>query len=272
MLGAITEREIRSQPHVWRAVLDRLAEHSEEITGLLSQADNVLLVGCGSSYYGSVATAELLRRGGVAALPLTSGEYVQRPPAGRASRDGDQLLIAFSRSGRTSETREAVEVFRQRHPTGTAIAVTCDPDSPLAERAHQPILIPEAQEEAIPQTRSVSAFWLLALLVSARLRGIDARASVIHAADWILRREESLWEQLAGGIEGFQRVVLLGGGIGFALAHEANLKMMEMAGADSWGYLTLEFRHAPLEVIDERTLLRFVETTSLEVECLRERD
>jgi glutamine---fructose-6-phosphate transaminase (isomerizing) len=255
MLGAITEREIRSQPHVWRAVLDRLAEHSGEITGLLSRADSVLLVGCGSSYYGSVATAELLRRGGLAALPLTSGEYVQRPPAGRASRAGDQLLIAFSRSGRTSETREAVEVFRQRHPTGTAIAVTCDPDSPLAERAHQPIVIPEAQEKAIPQTRSVSAFWLLALLVGARLRGIDARPNVIHAADWILRREESLWDRLAAGIEGFQRVVLLGGGIGFALAHEANLKVMEMAHADSWGYLTLEFRHAPLEVIDERTLL-----------------
>jgi fructoselysine-6-P-deglycase FrlB-like protein len=187
--------------------------------------------------------------------------------------DRDRLLIAFSRSGRTSETCEAIDVFRQRHPAGTAIAVTCDPESPMAERAHQAIVIPEAQEEAIPQTRSVSAIWLLALLVGARLRGIDARPDVTRAADWILQREETLWKQLAAAIDGFQRVMLLGGGIGFALAHEANLKVTEMARADSWAYLTLEFRHSALEVIDERALLVAPlgdEPTTAEAETIEE--
>lgn len=273
MLGAITEREIRSQPHVWRSVLDRLADDADELTGLLRGAGDVVLVGCGSSYYGAVATAELVRRGGLAALPIASSDYVQRPRAGRALPDRDRLLVAFSRSGRTSETCEAIDVFRQRHPAGTAIAVTCDPESPMAERAHQAIVIPEAQEEAIPQTRSVSAIWLLALLVGARLRGIDARPDVTRAADWILQREETLWKQLAAAIDGFQRVMLLGGGIGFALAHEANLKVTEMARADSWAYLTLEFRHSALEVIDERALLVAPlgeEATTAETEAIEE--
>jgi fructoselysine-6-P-deglycase FrlB-like protein len=53
----------------------------------------------------------------------------------------------------------------------------------------------------------------------------------------------------------FSQFVFLGRGAGAALASEAALKFREAALAWSEAYPAMEFRHGPISVIDERTLV-----------------
>ena len=251
-LGAITESEIRSMPAVWRAVVDRLDEEARELASTLERASSITFVGCGSAYLLSAMTAELLRSTGVAATAAVASDFVLRPePA--AESDPHPVLVAFSRSGATTETRAAVEAFRARSG-GTTIAITCRPESGLARQADRAIAIPEADERAVPQTRSVGAFLLLSLLVAARLAGRDILPSVLATADWLEERAEDIWQTLTtySAARGF---VLLGAGVGFPLAGEAALKLTEMGRVPAWAWRALEFRHGPLEMLDDRIVV-----------------
>ena len=254
MLGLLTEEEIRSQPGTWQAVVDRLEAEAQALAPRLRRAERILFLGCGSSYCNGLAAREFLRDAGLASEVMQSSEYVLRPPAGHGS-ETDVVAIAFSRSGHTSETCQALAEARRRHARATLVAVTCEPGSTLAGPADVEIVIPEGQERAIPQTRSVSAFWLFGLLLSAAARGHSLRAEVLALGERITAQEDRLWQKLADQVQGYRRFMLLGVGIGHVLAQEGALKLTEMAHVDCWSCQTLEFRHSSLEVIDAGTLL-----------------
>ena len=254
MLGLLTEEETRSQPEVWRTVVDRLEAEAQALAPRVRRAQRILLLGCGSSHCNGLAAKEFLRGSGLASEVMQSSEYILRPPAGYTS-ETDVVAIAFSRSGHTSETCQALDEARRRHGRATLVAVTCELGSALGQRADIAIVVPEAQEQAIPQTRSVSAFWLFSLLLSAAVRGHSMRAEILALAERITSQEERLWQKLADQVQGYRRFMVLGVGIGHVLAQEAALKLTEMAHVDCWGCQTLEFRHSALEVIDTSTLL-----------------
>lgn len=254
-LGSITEREIRSMPVVWRQLADRLDAEATSLAALVAASPVVVFLGCGSGHLSGRIAVDLLRPVGVPARAEVASDYVLRPvrdAAERASHDGARALaIAVSRSGETSETCAAAEAFRQR-TGGRVIAVTCRPDSRLARLADMTIAVPEADEEAVPQTRSVSAFLLLWILLAGRASGEDHRGAVLAAADRLSVAADEVWTRLAE-LTGAERYVLLGSGAGQPLGEETALKMIEMGRVAAWAWRALEYRHGPLEALDDRT-------------------
>jgi glucosamine--fructose-6-phosphate aminotransferase (isomerizing) len=248
-LGSITEREIRSMPEVWRRLAGRLDDEAQSLAASLADAPPVVFLGCGSGHLSGQTAVEVLRPAGVRATAVVASDFVLRP--GQVARDPRAVGIAVSRSGETSETCAAVEAFRER-TGGRVVAITCRSASRLAQLADTTIAVPEADEEAVPQTRSVSAFLLFWVLLAGRVSGGSHREAALAAADRIDAVSGELWPRLAEATDA-EHYVLLGGGAGHHLGEEAALKFTEMGRVAAWAWRALEYRHGPLEALDART-------------------
>jgi glucosamine--fructose-6-phosphate aminotransferase (isomerizing) len=74
------------------------------------------------------------------------------------------------------------------------------------------------------------------------------------ALDDLVDRMGDLPQQLGANLD-MERIFFLGSGPLHGLANEAMLKTKEMSLSYSEGYHPLEFRHGPMSMVDERTLV-----------------
>jgi glucosamine--fructose-6-phosphate aminotransferase (isomerizing) len=257
MKGSHTWHEIDSQSRTWRATLDAFAANRTALGGFVRQIDldHILAIGCGSTHYlAQAAAATLTGCTGIPARGLPSSELWLFP--GTVHADG-ALLLAISRSGTTTETLRALERFRQID-AGPVLAVTCYPESPLAQQADFALAAPAAQEQSIAQTRSFTSMLLLAQALTAVLARDEGMLEGLYrlpdALDDLVDRAGDLPRQLGADLD-VERIFFLGGGPLYGLANEAMLKTKEMTLSHSEGYHPLEFRHGPMSMVDERTLV-----------------
>ncbi len=252
-----TWHEIIGQPQSWRATLESFIAERATVEAFLEQAefDRVLVVGCGSTHYlAQTAAVTLARSTGIPAQALPSSELWLFPnaiPAGRA------LLLTVSRSGATTETLWALERFRKAK-TGPVVAVTCYPESALAQQADLALVAPDAQEQSIAQTRSFTNMLLLTQALGAVLardgRALERLRRLPDALNDLVERVRDLSCQLGTDLS-IERFFFLGGGPLYGLANEAMLKMKEMTLSHSEAYHPLEFRHGPMSMVNEHTLI-----------------
>ncbi len=253
------QREIESQPDIWESIWRRLQEQRETLSNLLfSQCwDETLFAGCGSTYYLAVAAGELYQQlAGQRTRAVPSSEIVLFPGGVYPDIIGQRmLLVALSRSGETTETVEAAsEQHRRQMPV---LAVTCHSNSTLASRSDAVLAADEAREETVPQTRSFTSMYLGAQY----LAGLSADdRTYLHELEQLPGHGRKVLQESAGLIPDlagmdWERAVFLGSGPFFGLACEAALKLKEMALAWSEAYHFPEFRHGPISLADERTLV-----------------
>lgn len=238
--GELTTSELRSAPELVTSLLPRLDDAAARLVPEIERGAR--FVGCGSSHLVGGLAATLLRAVGVDADAVvaseTAGEvwHPRRP------------VVAISRSGRTTETLEAVAVARNRG-VETVVAVVCDPGSPLAQAADHVIDLAEATEEAVAQTRSVAAELAFALLLSARAGGRSDGVPILRTTLAAINAAHERWSAEAGTIarQGSGRVLVLGGRERWWLAREAVLKLTEMGRVMASAERTLEVPHGPIE-------------------------
>ncbi len=257
--GTLTHREILSQPTVWPQVLAYLGDQASALRSFLraGRYDAVLFVGCGSTYYLSLAAAATLQAlVGVPARGLPSSEVWLYPDSAYAS-SRRTLLIAVSRSGETTETVRACEAFRQ-HAQGDILTLSCSPGTALTQLGKVNLVFPMAQEESIAQTRAFSSLYLacvwLAVLWSGR---DDLFAGLAHLPAIARRSLDTYAAQIKrfGEDRNLSRVYYLGSGPRYGLACELSLKMKEMSLSHSEPFHFLEFRHGPKSMVTASTLV-----------------
>jgi len=255
--GARTWEEITSQPEVWAKTLERFAADRPALEAFLAQEglDRVLVIGCGSTHYLALSAAATIgRQAGVPARGLPASELWLFPDS---IPDGRTLLLAVSRSGATTETLRALEVFREAG-AGPVLGVTCYPDSPLAQRADFALVAPDAWEESVAQTRSFTSMALLTQALAAIMAqdgaALERLCRLPAALTNLMDRLGDLPERL-GRDETIERIFFLGGAAFYGLACEAMLKTKEMSLSYSEAYYPLEFRHGPMSMVDRRTLV-----------------
>jgi glucosamine--fructose-6-phosphate aminotransferase (isomerizing) len=170
--------------------------------------------------------------------------------APRLTAPGTTMLLAFSRSGTTSETLAAVEEFR-RLGGGRVIVVTTDADSALAAAADATFAAGSAMERSVAQTRSFSSMLLLAQAIAAVLGENDLsplKQLAGHASELLGRTREPM--SMLAHDRVLDSFYFLGSGPAFGVASEAMLKLKEMSLTHSEAYHTLEFRHGPMSMCD----------------------
>ena len=260
--GATTQAEILSQPSCWKecyGALDNNNDFESFCQGLRTEAE-CLFIGCGSSYYLSLAAAaswEMITGGRARAIPaselLLFPDLVLNEPA-------QCQPILVSRSGRSSEVVQAARYLELERKIPTR-AISCSKDNPLDAISRATIHVLPADEKSVVMTRSFSSMLLglqgLAAFVANRrdvsdgLRCLpDALQPVVNA----LNAEVRDFVQART----FADYVFLGQGPLFGIASEGQLKIKEMSCSYAQVFHTLEFRHGPKAIVGPEILIVFL--------------
>ena len=202
---------------------------------LPSSGERVAVIGCGTSLYVARAYAALREAAGhgeTDAFPAS--EY-------RMARRYDRV-VAISRSGTTTEVLDTIRDIDAT--TGAPVtAITVDVTNPLADVATNVVGLPFAAEESVVQTRFPTS--VLALLRASL--GEDLGDVIGAGADAVTSPLP-----VAAGV---QQITFLGRGWAAAIAEEAALKCRESAGFWTESYPAMEFRHGPISVSGEETVV-----------------
>jgi len=248
-----TYREIRSQTEAWQNALDisRAASLPDA-----ARYEQVVFTGCGSSYYLSMAAATLYQElTGRAAHAIPAGELLLNPQT-ILRENIPYLLVAISRSGRTTETIRAVEKFVSEN-RGDVIGIT-NYHTNLANMSISSLVITEGQEESVAQTRSFASMYIAATAFCARMAGrrdlLGAMEKLPQIGNWLINNYESFAKEIGENLN-FDRFYFLGSGIRYGLACEVNLKMKEMTLTHSEPFHFLEFRHGPMSMVNGETVV-----------------
>jgi len=226
-----TAAEIASQPDTWRRGIELLANG---LGGLPERGERVAVIGCGTSLFMAQCYAALREAAG-------HGETDAWPASEFGRRREYHRVVAFSRSGSTTEIVEALARVRPGVPT---TAVVADPDSAAVRAAGHAVVLDFADERSVVQTRFPTT---LLLLLRAHLgedvAGLPALAATALAA------------ALPATARTARQITFLGTGWTVGLANEAALKSREAARAWAESYPAMEYRHGPISVADERSLV-----------------
>ena len=143
------------------------------------------------------------------------------------------------------------------------VTITCAAEGKLALQAHGDdrnllLLQPAASNDAgFAMTSSFTSMLLTALLVfdpSEEEMKEKRVEELIHLSEQILEKDRAVKEVVDLD---FERVIYLGAGPFFGLAHEAQLKILELtAGKIATMYESpVGFRHGPKSLINDQTLV-----------------
>lgn len=221
--------EVSTQPECWRRAGELAA-----VGHVPDRGTRVALTGCGTSFYMAQAAAawrEAAGWGDTDAFPASE------MPTGRHY----DTVVAISRSGTTTEVLRLVSALPSRTEV---LAVTANHENPLAQVATHTVALSFADEEAVVQTRfatSVLAWWRAHL-------GHEVQPLAAEAA-------AALRAPLPEALTGYRQFVFLGRAAASALASEAALKFREAALAWSEAYPAMEFRHGPISLLENSSLV-----------------
>jgi glucosamine--fructose-6-phosphate aminotransferase (isomerizing) len=244
MLGVHFETEIRQQPGAWRKLAGtdlpvRLAAALE--------ADEICFIGSGSSLIAAELGAIAMMRCGMRATALAATEAAFAIEGLR-----DATVVAISQSGQSGDVLKALDMIAPSR----LVAITNDPESPLAARADDLFSLDVGIEEAIPSTKSTSTTHALLLLAASQRMGTlphDA-AALLRAADgaamW-LGSENADMPEAARAVAGRRSVAILGSGYGLPVARELALKLKEASYLHAEAFAAGEFRHGNVAMLDE---------------------
>jgi glucosamine--fructose-6-phosphate aminotransferase (isomerizing) len=247
-----TFNEIKSQTEAWAQALDVTTASD------LPKADDydqVLFIGCGSTYYLSLAATALYQElTGRPAKAVPSGELLLN--SGTAVTHQKTLLVAISRSGTTTETVKAVEMFKAEKRED--VVVISNYNEVLSRMANVNFVIDKGQEQSVAQTRSFASMYVAATAFAARMAGrnelIEAMKGLPEVGHSIMGKYESYAKSIGENVS-FDRFYFLGSGIRYGLACEVNLKMKEMTLTHSEPFHFLEFRHGPMSMVNENAVV-----------------
>lgn len=272
-LGAdITTREIYQQPEIWQEAFDSYKAQATAIAAFLKNIEDkhdyikVIFAGAGSSaYVGDTLTPYFRqiydeRKWNFNAIATTD---IVANPLVYLKREVPTVLVSFARSGNSPESVATVDLAKQLVDDLYQITITCAAQGKLAQQAQGDeknllLLQPEASNDAgFAMTSSFSSMMLTALLVFDRVELVQKEAKVaalIQLSQDVLERVVDV-QQLVD--LDFSRVIYLGSGPFFGLAHEAQLKILELtAGQIATMYESpVGFRHGPKSLINQDTVV-----------------
>lgn len=272
-LGAeITTREIYQQPQVWQTAFENYKAQADEIAAFLNNIDEkydyikVILTGAGTSAYVGETLLPYFRKiyderkwnfNAIATTDIVAN------PLAYLHKEVTTILVSFARSGNSPESVAAVDLAKDIVEELYQITITCAAEGKLAQQAHGDernllLLQPAPSNDAgFAMTSSFTSMMLTALLVFDKA-DLAAKAEKVSAlmtlSQEMLDSAEAIQKMVSLD---YNRVIYLGAGPFFGLAHEAQLKILELtAGQVATMYESpVGFRHGPKSLVNEKTVV-----------------
>jgi len=236
-------REMAEQPEVLARLLSRRISVEPE------PAAGVIIVARGSSDHAAVYGRYLLELATGRPVALAAPSLFTRYGA-RTDASG-WLVVGVSQSGKTPEIVDVVE--RLAATGGRAIAITNNPDSPLADVAEAVLALDAGDEKAVPATKTYTAQMAAFAVLAAALGDVpwadgdltlvpDAVAGVLADPDGIAALADR-WAEI-------DQLVVTARGWMFSAALETALKVRETALVSAQGFSVADFLHGPIAAVD----------------------
>lgn len=255
--------------HVWDGLVSTpkslenvLADNVEKIKEIARNAKNrdyIHFIGCGSSYFSSIAGTYFFHE--VAKIPSSAYEAYEYS-AYPVPTNGKGLMVAISHTGSTPVVLDSINnVTADKF---TTIGLTDVESSLLASTANYVLVDKNGLEKAIPKTRSYVASLLKHFLLATEIAAVRNHdvSDILNAlkespkvAEDVLKKSETFTKQLASTMKNLSRVYAIGAGPNTATAYEAALKLQETVQIPANGWQLEEGMHGPWVSMKENDLV-----------------
>lgn len=272
-LGAtITTQEIYQQPELWEETLQNYINQKEQIDTYLNYIQEkhehvrVILSGAGTSaFVGETVEAYLNEKNERSKwlfeeIPTTS---IVAAPNTYLDYDIPTILVSFARSGNSPESIATVELANKMIKDIYHITITCAEDGTLASRARDEennllLLQPKkSNDQGFAMTGSYTCMTLTSLLIF-DTSSLEEKAQFVlnikKMAEYLLNNEHKIQDIIDLQCD---RVIYLGANALLGVAHEAQLKILELtAGKITTMYETpVGFRHGPKSFVNNDSVV-----------------
>ena len=262
-IGAHTLKEILSQADSWEGTISRMDERLAQLAAISDRADEVLFTGCGSAFNISHAVSPFFQRMTgkpckavhASDMMLNSDEYLN-PKA-------KTLVIAYSRSG---DTTESVEALRRAVEAGAStVAIVCFRKSAMVSLAQEAVILEEAVEKSVTTTRSLTSMVLAGNYLAAACGKHESILAAFKTLPDLARNKMDSFHETGreiASVSQIRKYAFLGHGSYYGLAREAQLKIKEMVLLPSDSYVSLDFQHGPMSNVDSGMLVTVMASDS----------
>lgn len=160
------------------------------------------------------------------------------------------LVVGISQSGRSPDLVGVLEEARRQYRP--SIAITNDPDSPMALEADHVIPLLVGEERAVAATKSYTGQLAAVALVATALWGgedLDDLSVVPEAVEEVLASSDEI-QGVARRLADTEQGVVIGRGFNHATAFEWALKLQELTYLPIQPYSTADFLHGPIALVE----------------------
>ncbi len=251
------------------AVLNRIADYYDTAEGaaLLKKCrpsaepmkpSAIIFSGMGSSYAASKLACAYLWSHGMPAMAVEASDLLHY---GQKLITAGTMLVLISQSGESAEIVQLLQLLQQLPEGPRVIGITNETGSTLGAAADVtlPLL---AGEESTTSSKTYIASLAVTLLVCGAM--IDAPlskslASIMEESRKLTELPGALkamnWNEIAGWLQKSSAIYLIGRGPAVASTLQGALTFKELVKVQAEPMEAAQFRHGPLETVDERTLL-----------------
>lgn len=239
--------EIREQPQsLERAIIENASVYTD-VAKALEGCSHVVIAARGTSdnaaRYAQYVWGIRNRLSVSLATPSLFSLY-ERPPSLAGA-----MVVGISQSGQSPDIVSVLEEGgRQGRPT---IAMTNDPDSPLASAADIVVPLQAGPELAVAATKTYTAQLAIVAGISEAIDGTPEGISVLPDLAARALGTDDQARMAAGLVAGVEHAAVLGRGFNLATAFEWALKMQELSYVVAQPFSTADFLHGPVAVVDK---------------------
>lgn len=255
-----TLQEIENQPRSWDMTLQTIVQQWRSIVAHLpiKTGTHFVFTGCGTSYYLSQSAARLFQEmTGYLSIAVPASELfladISVIPQGVPV-----IVFAISRSGTTSEVIMAVQYIHENFSSIPVIGMTCHSGSELAQLANYTLILDHAAERSVVMTQSFTSMLLALQWVATEVGNCTEKQIELKKLPQIASTCMNKFLQFGKCLAtdaSYESYIFLGLGAYYGLAAEATLKLKEMTQIPCEYYNPMEFRHGPISIVTENSLV-----------------
>jgi glucosamine--fructose-6-phosphate aminotransferase (isomerizing) len=253
-------KEIHEQPTVAAELLHMLDNSAEvdKIVERMKAADNLYLVGCGTSYHACMlGSVYFSRLAGKATIPVLATQFIAQYGPALGPNDAGMFV---SQSGETKDVLNALEVG-QKYDMGILGLVNVIGSTLMRVSEHH-VPLTCGYEISVPATKTFTNQVIAFLYLAMRMGDHDTSelAKLPDLMKQTIELSATQIEEIAPSLVDVDDLYCLGYGLTYPIALEGALKLKEITYAHCEGMLSTEFKHGPLSAVDEGYPVLFVST------------
>jgi glucosamine--fructose-6-phosphate aminotransferase (isomerizing) len=247
-------KEIHEQPDVLRRIASGWRPHARRLAGMIRDARDVFIIGCGTANHAALAAQYLFAR--IAGRRVTVASASEFGYLRQFVGDG-ALVLALSQSGETIDVIDAARTARER---GARIAAIVNVEgSTLWRLADLSVPLGAGPERCVLATKSFTAKLAILLMTAYQLDGgIEVAAESIASAAieterLLIDARRDVIRQIAEAIHRRDHLFVIGRGPSYPLALEAALKVKEVSYIHAEGFAGGDLKHGVIALIEPGT-------------------